>query len=134
MVYGRTPKHLAWSLEDARKNGYAVGVKLVRGAYHHFETEAAPSPDKCPVWSTKIETDRCFDSCAEVLITTLQENVLKKTPLGILFGTHNTESCDRILHKLIESGLAEHDVEGRFILRTGVAEHSAIAQLYGNHY
>lgn len=138
LIYGtfqaylkRTPEHLAWSLEDARKNGYALGIKLVRGAYHHFETEAAPSSEKCPVWNTKIETDRCFNSCAEILVTVLQENVLKKTSLGILFGTHNADSCNKILHKLVESGLAEHDVEGRFILKGGAAEHLAIAQLYG---
>ncbi|GJJ09393.1 hypothetical protein Clacol_003615 [Clathrus columnatus] len=137
LVYGtyqaylkRTPQFLAQSLKDARDNGYALGVKLVRGAYHHFELTAAPSPDVCPVWSTKPETDNCFDSCADVLISTLKDGQLKKVNLGILFGTHNTASCDKILGKLVKNGLAAY-VEGKFMLKDRVAEHCAIAQLYG---
>lgn len=131
MRSGRTPQYLVRSLEDAEKHGYALGVKLVRGAYHHFETEAASSPDTCPVWNTKPETDSCFDDCAEILIAALKTSLSGKGSLGILFGTHNTESCDKILKQLLRNNLARY-IEGRFVLNSCTADHCSIAQLYGN--
>lgn len=63
-----TPELLEQSLEEANRGGYALGVKLVRGAYHSFETaryaslpeteKKDPSP---PVWEYKDETDRCYN-------------------------------------------------------------------------
>lgn len=36
----RTPEYLAQSITEARREGYALGVKLVRGAYHPHELAA----------------------------------------------------------------------------------------------
>ncbi|KAF5356255.1 hypothetical protein D9756_004340 [Leucocoprinus leucothites] len=80
----RTPSHLALSLEDARKNNYALGVKLVRGAYHPSEVAAhyskgsslSISPDELPpVWSKKDETDRCYNQCVKMLLNAVREDV-----------------------------------------------------------
>ncbi|KAF5376968.1 hypothetical protein D9615_007235 [Tricholomella constricta] len=104
LVYGtyqaylrRTPAHLAQSLEDAKEGGYALGVKLVRGAYHPYEIAAhAPlpslsdqmqkphktstsisiSPDPAPpVWLTKPETDACYDACVRLVLGAVQADV-----------------------------------------------------------
>ncbi|KII86316.1 hypothetical protein PLICRDRAFT_114749 [Plicaturopsis crispa FD-325 SS-3] len=83
----RTPLHLAHSLADAQANGYALGVKLVRGAYHPHEIAAHPSssytahaqsisPDTLPpVWLTKAETDACYHACLRLLVWAVAEDV-----------------------------------------------------------
>ncbi|EJD04554.1 FAD-linked oxidoreductase [Fomitiporia mediterranea MF3/22] len=141
LVYGtfqaylrRTPQQLEQAIQDAQEGGYALGVKLVRGAYHQLETSShnrfrnysdsqssssssssSISPDELPpVWQTKAETDACFNSCARVLIKQLADDVKEKnrrgmsTPprLGLLFGTHNAGSCELVLDTLVEEGLA----------------------------
>jgi proline dehydrogenase len=86
----RTPAHLALALADARANNYALGVKLVRGAYHPHEIAAhraaaanddahpsmSISPDvEPPVWMEKRETDEAFNGCLKVLINSVKEDV-----------------------------------------------------------
>ncbi|CAD6886992.1 unnamed protein product [Tilletia laevis] len=84
----RTPSFLSMSLERARAHGYALGVKLVRGAYVEIEnkcwrdTVVDPPPTArattqselaneawgSPVWPTKRHSDECFDACARLLV------------------------------------------------------------------
>ena len=84
----RTPAHLALALADARANNYALGVKLVRGAYHPHELAAhravaydgrsliSISPDaEPPVWLQKVETDESYNGCLQVLIKAVKEDV-----------------------------------------------------------
>ena len=84
----RTPAHLALALADARANNYALGVKLVRGAYHPHELAAyravaydgrsliSISPDaEPPVWMEKRQTDEAYNECLQVLIKAVKEDV-----------------------------------------------------------
>ncbi|KAJ3572324.1 hypothetical protein NP233_g3161 [Leucocoprinus birnbaumii] len=80
----RTPSHLALSLEDARRNNYSLGVKLVRGAYHPYEVKAhqskgsslSISPDQLPpVWAKKDETDRCYNQCVNMLLKAVRDDI-----------------------------------------------------------
>lgn len=95
MNNNRTPAHLALALADARANNYALGVKLVRGAYHPYEIAAhrtaagygnsaiatarpssSISPDvEPPVWMEKRETDEAFNGCLKVLIEAVKDDV-----------------------------------------------------------
>ncbi|KAG6848555.1 hypothetical protein H0H93_015963 [Arthromyces matolae] len=160
LVYGtyqaylrRTPELLAQSLADAKAGHYALGVKLVRGAYHSYEVTAhearlegkpslslssGPLP---PVWLTKPDTDECYNACARTLIRSIREDIDTRRPkgtpptpvLGVLFGTHNWESCELILKELVKTGLAvkgsaEDDL---VLLPDDVTERVAIGQLYG---
>ncbi|PPQ63541.1 hypothetical protein CVT24_004771 [Panaeolus cyanescens] len=190
LIYGtfqaylrRTPIHLDLAIADAKKHNYALGAKLVRGAYHpheiaaheaaiaydkeygvarHLEFDsAAPrpslsiSPDlEPPVWREKRDTDEAYNRCALRLIEAVKDDVERchgksaasipsisnntsqasngclgwlwpratshsqfvssnppaKTSnvpsIGVLFGTHNWESCSIILQGLLASGLA----------------------------
>ncbi|KAJ8518907.1 hypothetical protein ONZ45_g4087 [Pleurotus djamor] len=99
LIYGtyqaylkRTPAHIKLALLDAKANGYSLGVKLVRGAYHPHEmlahqsrqsekqvgkSKQSPSlsisPDSFPpVWETKPETDSCYNECVKTLIGAIQ--------------------------------------------------------------
>ncbi|KAL1743703.1 FAD-linked oxidoreductase-like protein [Schizophyllum fasciatum] len=106
LVYGtyqaylrRTPAQLARAAADAHAGGYALGVKLVRGAYHPHEVGAwkaaheavanaknpepalvarmtlVPAAEHPPVWSVKPETDACYDQCVKMLIDLVADDV-----------------------------------------------------------
>ncbi|KAI0757553.1 FAD-linked oxidoreductase-like protein [Daedaleopsis nitida] len=131
----RTPEYLAQSISAARAEGYALGVKLVRGAYHPHEidthraasasrasaSQSSPSgnhdlsisPDNMPpVWLAKDETDTCYDASVRLLISLIREDVeaCERTgsppAIGALFGTHNWSSADLVVDELVKQGLA----------------------------
>jgi proline dehydrogenase len=157
LVYGtyqaylrRTPTHLSLALQHAKEYKYTLGVKLVRGAYHPHELAAhrsspsshhgpssslSISPDTHPpVWLTKAETDLCYDTCARWLIDLVKSDTKNEIPtIGILFGTHNWNSCRHILDCLVETGLAVRsgDAEGLVNIKEAVTERITIGQLYG---
>jgi proline dehydrogenase len=167
LIYGtfqaylrRTPLHLVQAYRDAQENNYALGVKLVRGAYHPHEItahEEAPipghrslsiSPDSLPpVWMTKDETDRCYNECIKMLVEWVQDDVPSnrlagedppKCPkIGVLFGTHNWTSTRLILSELVRNRLASatgmENEEGEAVLRLDdqVTERVTLGQLFG---
>ncbi|KAF8491276.1 FAD-linked oxidoreductase-like protein [Gautieria morchelliformis] len=129
----RTPSHILQSLKDAEAGGYSLGVKLVRGAYHPFEVEASLSPETCPVWMEKKDTDMCYNQCVGVLLSALRGDITNTNTIpqiGLLFGTHNSESCTRILNGLVLEGIAT-ERNGLVIVDEQAAERCAIGQLFG---
>ncbi|KDQ53023.1 hypothetical protein JAAARDRAFT_39738 [Jaapia argillacea MUCL 33604] len=168
----RTPMYLSHSLKNAKAGNYALGVKLVRGAYHPHEMAAHPSlpspptsgstqsaemekshslsisPDPLPpVWFSKEQTDDCYNKCAKLVLAEIKSDLsptqtrswwpAKSKPtgtevprIGVLFGTHNWESCKLILGQMVQGGLATSEGD---VVRVGeeVCERVTIAQLYG---
>lgn len=154
LIYGtfqaylkRTQSYLEQSFKDAQADNYALGVKLVRGAYHPHETIAhqcyragktslsISSDPLPPVWAEKWETDKCYNECAKVLIRELKQDLGREDQtMGILFGTHNWASCQLILTELVGEGLAKHvEGEGEEAVSLGddVTERLTIGQLFG---
>ncbi|EIN13286.1 FAD-linked oxidoreductase [Punctularia strigosozonata HHB-11173 SS5] len=153
----RTLGYLQQSLEDARENGFALGVKLVRGAYHPHELAAHPngktpkdssdpslqvklpsiSPDpEPPVWLKKSETDACYNACLRVLVEGVAKDVKARgrngTPtIGVLFGTHNTTSAELVLEEIVQHGLGSRTQGGEVVLSPEVTERINMGQLYG---
>jgi len=121
-------------MKDAEADGYSLGVKLVRGAYHHLEVQADPSPETCPVWMSKPETDACYDSCAAVLVGAVRQDIERRGPsvprVGVLFGTHNRTSCMKVLDGLVREGIARREGD-KTIICAPAAERCVIGQLYG---
>ncbi|CAN8101499.1 unnamed protein product [Discula destructiva] len=56
-----TPRVLAEHLEIAAAEGFALGIKLVRGAYLGSDPRAL-------IWDTKAGTDACYNGIAEALL------------------------------------------------------------------
>ncbi|KJA21919.1 hypothetical protein HYPSUDRAFT_202614 [Hypholoma sublateritium FD-334 SS-4] len=183
----RTPAQLALAIEDSRTYNYALGVKLVRGAYHPHELDAhsaasaaRPSPSispdaEPPVWREKRDTDYTYNECVRMLFGAIREDVhgsgavdaaaaakpadaaprgwsswvwgagaqvapayasptASSTPrIGVLFGTHNWDSCALILKELVRNGLAIDDpqVEGGIKVSGAAMDRVSIGQLYG---
>ncbi|KAL4922477.1 FAD-linked oxidoreductase-like protein [Aspergillus aurantiobrunneus] len=89
-----TPTTLARHLETSRREGYTLGVKLVRGAYLKTEPRHL-------IWAKKEETDQCYDGVVEALLTKRYNAMLKSAsaehatelpPVNVIIATHNRES------------------------------------------
>ncbi|KAI0668619.1 FAD-linked oxidoreductase [Trametes maxima] len=153
----RTPEYLAQSIADARAEGYSLGVKLVRGAYHPHELEIhkaalqsridATTPSGShelsistdnmpPVWLTKDDTDSCYNSAVELLVALAREDAEKCARgapgpiVGAMFGTHNWESANLVIDELVKQGLATAGENGVWISDAAM-QRVAVAQLYG---
>ncbi|KAH9964627.1 FAD-linked oxidoreductase-like protein [Russula dissimulans] len=133
----RTPEFLAQSFRDAASNHYALGIKLVRGAYHEQEVKTtspsfsfASSASWPPVFTNKADTDWCYDAAAAELVRAVANADGHGPRVGVLFGSHNSESCAKVLDALVNVGLATHE-DGMVKLDDLAAERVSLAQLYG---
>ena len=134
----RTPAYLVQSLQDAASHHYALGVKLVRGAYHEQEVQSdSPSLHLTtdmswpPVFLNKADTDRCYDAAAEELVQAVAKSDGSGPRVGVLFGSHNARSCAKVLDALVDAGLATREKDGTVKVDDLAAERVALAQLYG---
>ncbi|KAH9939019.1 FAD-linked oxidoreductase [Epithele typhae] len=146
----RTPEYLVQSIAAARREGYALGVKLVRGAYHPHEVAAHPaageahalslsiSPEPAPpVWTAKAETDARYDAGVRALVRAVRADVEagkgKTAPptIGVLFGTHNWTSAELIPEEMARAGLARKEADGTVVVPDEVAERVTMGQLFG---
>ncbi|KAI0271717.1 FAD-linked oxidoreductase-like protein [Gloeopeniophorella convolvens] len=134
----RTPEYLAQSLRDASTHNYSLGVKLVRGAYH--EQEARPDSPALllantaswpPVFTNKADTDKCYNAAAAELVRAVANTDGRGPNVGVLFGSHNAESCAKVLDALVGAGLATREEDGVIKVDDTAAEHVTLAQLYG---
>ncbi|KAI1756836.1 proline dehydrogenase [Xylaria castorea] len=101
-----TPALLGSHLAAASKEGFTLGVKLVRGAY-------LGSDPRHVIHDTKADTDASYDSISSSLITRQWGPVLQQNAafpqVSILLGSHNLESvCKaRKIHASPESAGTE---------------------------
>ncbi|MDX1270907.1 proline dehydrogenase family protein [Bizionia paragorgiae] len=72
--------------ERAKKEGYKLGFKIVRGAYMEKERERAHELDyESPICKDKYTTDVNFNDCLKYILNNLND-------ISIFIGTHNEES------------------------------------------
>ncbi|MDI1490222.1 MAG: proline dehydrogenase [Ramalina farinacea] len=106
LVYGTyqaylrsAPDTLAKHLAIAKRDGFVLGVKLVRGAY------MASDPREC-FWSSKDETDVAYDGIMESLLRRQWNDVLQPTPesdpkgfpgVDLVLASHNQESVSKAM-------------------------------------
>lgn len=99
----RTPQNLRSHLDIARKEGFTLGVKLVRGAY------LATDPRHL-IHDTKADTDRAFhDLASSLLLHQWTDRMPGSGPfpsLALVMATHNAESVSHA-RRIVESGQAK---------------------------
>lgn len=95
--------YLKEQVEEANKIGYHLGVKLVRGAYMEKERERASKNNmESPIQNTKADSDTDYDEGVKYIIDHLR--------LGALVaGTHNEQSCEKLVQAMLDRGLAKND-------------------------
>jgi proline dehydrogenase len=92
--------NLKHATEQARKNNYFLGVKLVRGAYMEKERQRAHEDNYCePVHETKADTDRDYNLAMEYAVES-------RDTISVCVGTHNEYSC-----KYLVDLMNQHQVE-----------------------
>lgn len=109
-------KHLTDACDLARKNGYKVGAKLVRGAYIEKERRRAAEREyKDPIHVTKHETDVDFNKAIHYSIGNLDV-------LAICLGTHNEESCLLCAELMKEKNIKSDDKRIWFAQLLGMSD------------
>lgn len=91
------------SRREASKQGYILGVKLVRGAYMEKEREkAAAEGYESPIHPDKASTNEDYDAAVDYCLKHL-DNV------AFVAGTHNEDSVQKLVGKMHELNIAnEH--------------------------
>ena len=89
--------------EQAKSEGFYIGMKLVRGAYMEKENErAAERGLKSPICVSKEATDVNYDASVLYMV----ENIDK---MAIFAGTHNEESSYKLMQLMAEKGISKND-------------------------
>jgi proline dehydrogenase len=89
--------------EQAKSEGFYIGMKLVRGAYMEKENKRAEEKGyKSPICESKQATDDNFDAAVDYMI----QNIDK---MAIFAGTHNELSSYTLMQKMNEKGISKND-------------------------
>lgn len=108
-MFGRLKK----AHDEAKKKGYILGAKLVRGAYMEKERERAEKKGyPSPIQPDKISTDRDYDAAVKYCV----ENI---DSIALVSGSHNEQSNLNLTELLTKFNIKANDDRVYF------------AQLYG---
>lgn len=83
----------------AKESGFILGVKMVRGAY--MEKERARAAEKgypSPIQPNKEASDRDYNASLDYCLEHINE-------IGIVCGTHNEESCKKLILLIADKGI-----------------------------
>jgi len=107
-------KHL---YEDGVKNGFQVGIKIVRGAYMEKERERAREKGYTdPIQKTKDDTDRDFNEAFRFILEHIDQ-------MAIVAGTHNELSSQLGVDLMEKYGIAKDDKRVYFSQLFGMSDH-----------
>ena len=89
--------------EQAKKEGFFIGMKLVRGAYMEKEIERAEEKGyPSPICASKEATDENYDAAVRYMIDHLEM-------MAVFAGTHNEFSTYTLMELMQEKGIKTND-------------------------
>lgn len=89
--------------EQAKTEGFYIGMKLVRGAYMEKENDRAKEKGyKSPICISKQATDDNFDAAVDYMLNNIDK-------MAIFAGTHNESSSYSLMQKMEAKGIAKND-------------------------
>lgn len=89
--------------EEAKKENFKIGMKLVRGAYLEKENERAKEKGyKSPICITKQATDDNYDATVIYMLDHIET-------MTIFAGTHNEESSYMLMQQMKDRNIAPND-------------------------
>ena len=98
------------SHEKAKKQGYVLGVKLVRGAYMEKERERAEEKGyPSPIQPDKAATDRDYNLALEYMVRFIND-------IAICAGTHNEDSSKLLVELLEQNNISKTHPHAYFAL------------------
>ncbi|MEN8798190.1 MAG: proline dehydrogenase family protein [Flavobacteriaceae bacterium] len=103
--------------QRAMQQGFKIGIKVVRGAYLEKENDRATEKNyPTPMCPSKKATDENFDTCIAYIVKNLDT-------ISLFSGTHNEESCYKLMELMEESGIARDDHRVGFGQLYGMSDH-----------
>ena len=101
----------------AKKGGYKLGYKIVRGAYLEKENERAEEKSYAsPIHKSKQATDDCFNEILNYILNNLDD-------IELFIGTHNEESTYLAMDLMKEKDIAKNDDRVWFGQLYGMSDH-----------
>lgn len=89
--------------EQAKREGFYIGMKLVRGAYMEKENQRAEEKGyKTPICATKEESDKMYDDTVAYMLDNINQ-------MAVFAGTHNELSSYKLMELMAEKGLSNND-------------------------
>ncbi|ONK57057.1 uncharacterized protein A4U43_C10F16170 [Asparagus officinalis] len=110
-------ERLAGIVEAAEREGFVVGVKLVRGAYTREREMAAALGVESPIHGSIGETHRCYDECASFMLERIAGG-----SVSLVLATHNVESGKAAAAKAEELGISKGNRNLQFAQLMGMAD------------
>lgn len=105
------------SHDDAQKNNYVLGVKLVRGAYMEKERQrAAEMGYPSPIQPDKANSDRDYDEALRYCVTHIDR-------ISICAGTHNESSSMLLAQLMHQHQIQPSDTRIYFSQLFGMSDH-----------
>ncbi|MDC6405486.1 MULTISPECIES: proline dehydrogenase family protein [Maribacter] len=103
--------------ERAQKDGFKIGIKVVRGAYMEKENERAREKGyPSPICESKAATDENFDATVAYMLENLED-------MSIFSGTHNENSCYKLMELMREKGVEKNHKDIWFGQLYGMSDH-----------
>ncbi|WP_445385089.1 proline dehydrogenase family protein [Robiginitalea sp. IMCC44478] len=103
--------------ETAQKEGFKLGIKVVRGAYLEKENERAEDKGyKSPICSSKQETDENFDRAVVFCLDHLET-------ISVFAGTHNELSSHKLMEQMQQREIPANDPRIWFGQLYGMSDH-----------
>jgi len=105
------------SHQAARRSGYILGMKLVRGAYMEKErVRAAEKGYPSPIHKDHASTNKDYDESLLYCVDNINE-------ISICAGTHNEESCQLLVNLMHEKNITPSDQRIWFSQLLGMSDH-----------
>ncbi len=103
--------------ERAKKDGFTIGIKIVRGAYMEKERDRAGERGyDSPICASKEATDINFNSTLEYILNRLDL-------ISLFIGTHNEQSCYNAMTIMENLNIAKNDNRVWFGQLYGMSDH-----------
>ncbi len=103
--------------KKAKQDGFKIGMKVVRGAYMEKENERAKEKGyRTPICESKRATDKNFDATIAYMVTNLEV-------ISIFSGTHNEQSCLKLIELMRQKGVDKNNQSIWFGQLYGMSDH-----------
>ncbi len=103
--------------QRALDGNFKIGIKVVRGAYMEKERERAERKGyQNPICNNKKETDKNFDAAVDYMVRNLDS-------ISIFAGTHNEDSCYKMMQLMNELAISKSDERIGFGQLFGMSDH-----------
>jgi proline dehydrogenase len=110
-------EYLRNKLKEAKREGFKIGAKIVRGAYMEKERERAVEMNySSPIQPDKISCDQDFNEALEFLINNLEH-------AAFCCGTHNEESNILLTELMEKHNISQRDERVYFAQLLGMSDH-----------